>query len=89
MEINMIIRDETDSDIDEIYNITKSAFENHRISNHTEQFIINSLRASNALAISLVAEIDGQVVGHIAFSRIDISDESRDWYGLGPMSEVF
>jgi putative acetyltransferase len=82
----MIIRNETESDIEVISDVTKAAFENHPISNHTEQFIINALRAANALTISLVAEIDGKVVGHIAFSPVTISDGSQDWYGLGPIS---
>lgn len=82
----MIIRSEVNSDINDIYNITKAAFENHPISNHTEQFIINALRAAKALEISLVADIDGKVVGHIAFSRVTISDGSENWYGLGPIS---
>jgi putative acetyltransferase len=38
------------------------------------------------LTISLVAEIDGQVVGHIAFSPVTISDGAIGWYGLGPVS---
>lgn len=38
------------------------------------------------MTLSLVAELDGQVVGHIAFSPIAISDGARDWYGLGPVS---
>jgi putative acetyltransferase len=38
------------------------------------------------LAISLVAEIDGQIVGHIAFSPISISDGTKTWHGLGPVS---
>jgi putative acetyltransferase len=33
-----------------------------------------------------VAEIDGRVVGHIAFSPVNISDGAIDWYGLGPVS---
>jgi putative acetyltransferase len=33
-----------------------------------------------------VAEIDGRVVGHIAFSPVKISDGTKDWYGLGPVS---
>ena len=82
----MIIRNETDSDVQTISDVTQAAFENHPISNHTEQFIIDALRAANALAISLVAEIDGKVVGHIAFSGVTISDGSQDWYGLGPIS---
>ena len=82
----MIIRNETTLDIDAIAEVTVAAFSTLPISNHTEQFIINSLRAADALAISLVAEIDGRVVGHIAFSPVTISDGSIGWYGLGPVS---
>ncbi len=82
----MIIRDETRSDIEAISKLTIAAFKNLAISNHTEQFIINALREANALTISLVAEIDGQVVGHIAFSPVTISDGATGWYGLGPVS---
>ncbi len=85
-EFKMIIRNETTSDIEAISKITIAAFQNLHISNHTEQFIINALRNANALTISLVAEIEGNVVGHIAFSPITISDGSIDWYGLGPIS---
>jgi len=82
----MIIRNEATSDIESISEVTIAAFRNLQISNHTEQFIINALRHANALTISLVAEIDGQVVGHIAFSPVAISDGSQNWYGLGPIS---
>jgi putative acetyltransferase len=82
----MIIRKETVSDIEAITEITMAAFETHPISNQTEQFIINALRAAGALTISLVAEIDNRVVGHIAFSPVTISDSSKGWYGLGPIS---
>jgi GNAT superfamily N-acetyltransferase len=34
----------------------------------------------------LVAEIDGKIVGHVAFSPVTISDGTKDWYGLGPVS---
>lgn len=82
----MIIRDEIESDIETISVITKAAFENHLFSNNTEQFIVNALRTANALTVSLVAEIDGQLVGHIAFSPVTFSDGSKNWYGLGPIS---
>ena len=82
----MIIRKETQADIEVITEITKLAFENHPYSRNTEQFIINALRAANALTISLVAEIDGKLVGHIAFSPVTFSDGSKNWYGLGPIS---
>jgi putative acetyltransferase len=82
----LIIRHERASDIEAIFTITKAAFEDHPISNHTEQFIINALRAAKALSLSLVAEIDGKVIGHIAFSPVTISDGSDNWYGIGPVS---
>jgi len=82
----MNIRAEKKSDINAIFEITKQAFKNHPIEPHTEHYIINALRKDNALTISLVAEIEGKVVGHIAFSPLTISDGSCDWYALGPVS---
>jgi putative acetyltransferase len=66
--------------------VTIAAFKSLEISNHTEQFIIEALRAAKALTLSLVAEVDGRVVGHIAFSPVTISDGTMHWYGLGPVS---
>jgi len=86
--MNIIIRNEIGSDVETISEITKAAFESLAISNHTEQFIICALRDANALTISLVAEVEKKVVGHIAFSPVTISDGSPDWYGLGPISVV-
>jgi putative acetyltransferase len=82
----IIIRDETDADIGAITKVTIAAFNTLEISNHTEQFIIEALRAANVLTVSLVAEVDGRVIGHIAFSPVTISDGTSNWYGLGPVS---
>jgi len=82
----MIIRSETNNDIEAITEVTIAAFKNLQISNQTEQFIIHALRKANVLTVSLVAEIESQVVGHIAFSPVTISDGSKNWYGLGPIS---
>lgn len=86
MNLNFIIRDETYADVTAITEVTVAAFKSLEVSGHTEQFIIEALRAGNALSISLVAEIDGRVLGHIAFSPLTISDGTQDWYGLGPVS---
>jgi putative acetyltransferase len=80
------IRNEIDDDLNAITEVTVAAFRTLEISNHTEQFIIAALRAAKALTVSLVAEVDGQVIGHIAFSPVTISDGTRNWYGLGPVS---
>ncbi len=82
----MIIREETESDIEAVTEVTIAAFKTLAISHHTEQFIIKALRAAGALTISLVADLDGRIVGHIAFSPVTLTDGSTDWYGLGPVS---
>jgi putative acetyltransferase len=86
MNPNVVIRSETDADINVITKVTVAAFKTLAISNHTEQFMIQALRVAKALSISLVAEVGGRVVGHIAFSPVTISDGTRNWYGLGPVS---
>jgi len=82
----IVIRDETKADVAVITEVTVAAFETMEISSHTEQFIIEALRSAGALTLSLVAEVDGRVVGHIAFSPVTISDGTKNWYGLGPVS---
>ncbi|HUU04100.1 MAG TPA: N-acetyltransferase [Myxococcota bacterium] len=86
MNPKIVIRDETDADLRAIADVTVAAFKTLEISNHTEQFIIDALRTAQALTVSLVAELDGRVIGHIAFSPVTISDGTRNWYGLGPVS---
>ena len=86
MNPSILVRDEAATDVAAITEVTIAAFNTLAISNHTEQFIIEALRAAGALTLSLVAEIDGRVVGHIAFSPVTISDGTRHWYGLGPVS---
>jgi putative acetyltransferase len=86
MKDEILIRSETSADVSAIAEVTVAAFKTLAISNHTEQFIIAALRAAGALTVSLVAELNGHVVGHIAFSPVTISDGCPNWYGLGPVS---
>jgi putative acetyltransferase len=86
MKREFFIRSEKDADIDAITTVTVAAFRTLEVSNQTEQFIIEALRAAKALTVSLVAESNDCVVGHIAFSPVTISDGTRNWYGLGPVS---
>jgi putative acetyltransferase len=83
-----IIRPENPEDAAAITHAIEEAFRFHPPSNQTEHRIVLALREAGALAISLVAELDGKVVGHIAFSRVQISDGSPNWYGLAPVSVI-
>jgi putative acetyltransferase len=84
--LTISIRAETERDAAVIGEVTVAAFASLAISRHTEQFIIEALRSAGALTLSRVAEVDGRVVGHIAFSPVTISDGTGGWYGLGPVS---
>lgn len=82
----MQIRQERAGDIDAIRTVTRAAFEGMLHSQQTEAAIVDALRHAGALALSLVAEEEGEVVGHVAFSPVTIDGTWRDWYGLGPVS---
>lgn len=84
--MNIKVRSENDLDIKAISNVTVAAFLNAEYTSHTEQFIVSALRNSGALTISIVADINNKIVGHVAVSPVSISDGSKNWYGLGPIS---
>ncbi len=86
MNPHIVIRDETPADIPATTEVTIAAFKTLAISNQTEHYIIEALRAAKSLTVSLVAELEGHVVGHIAFSPVTMSDGTPGWYGLGPVS---
>lgn len=80
------IRQESMSDVEAIHAVTTAAFLNAPHTDHTEQFVVDSLRKAGALAISLVAEQAGEIIGHVAVSPVSITDGAVGWYGLGPIS---
>ena len=84
--MNITIRNEEVSDIQSIHKLTVAAFLEAPHTDHTEQFIVDALRKSGSLSISLIAEEAGNVVGHVAVSPVSISDGTTRWYGLGPIS---
>lgn len=84
--MNVEIRNEMPTDVDAIDAVTTAAFLAAPHTDHTEQFIVKALRKAGKLTVSLVAEVDGEVVGHVAASPVSISDATSDWHGLGPVS---
>jgi predicted N-acetyltransferase YhbS len=80
------VRGEASADAPAIEAVTVRAFSNAPHTSHAEQHIVNALRARGKLTISLVAEMDGALIGHVALSPVAISDGSPGWFGLGPVS---
>ncbi|MBO6944830.1 N-acetyltransferase [Altererythrobacter sp.] len=69
-----------------IFKLTEAAFKDMPYSGGDEPDLIDRLRKDGNLALSLVIEASEGIVGHIAFSPVTISDGTRGWYGLGPVS---
>ncbi len=82
----MIVRPESLEDLEAIRHVNVEAFKDHPFSQQTEHLIVEGLRADDALDISLVAELEGAVVGHIAFSEAQIGGVAPGWYLLGPVA---
>ncbi len=84
--MNIVIRPEQPADQAAIYDITKRAFAPMDYAGGDEQDLIDRLRDAGALAISLVAERDGAVVGQVTFTEAFAADGSSGWYTLGPVA---
>ena len=63
-----VIREETPADVDAIRSVNTDAFDRD-----AEAKLVDALRAASALVLSLVAEADGGIVGHIAFSPVVVA----------------
>jgi putative acetyltransferase len=79
----VFIRREHIQDVPAIYRVNSLAFESHM-----EAELVNKLRSRGAVTLSLVAELEGEVVGHILFSpvRIVTPGGESSAAGLGPMA---
>lgn len=82
----MLVREEQAGDEQAISTLTQAAFLNAPHSNQQEAAIVDALRAASVLTLSLVAEDEGGLVGHVAFSPVLIDGADYGWYGLGPIS---
>lgn len=81
----MNIRKEENKDYKEVFKLIESAFENEEYSDHREQFLVERLRNSESFIpeLSLVAEIDGHIVGYILLTKIKIiNDSSKETISL-------
>jgi putative acetyltransferase len=80
------IRPETLHDHGDISRVITRAFAGAAHADGNEAEIVQKLRHARALSVSLVAETQGTIVGHIAFSPAYASDGTSGWYTLGPLA---
>lgn len=88
----MIIRPEQPQDFDRIYDLVKIAFQTAQVSDGKEQEFANRLRCQAGYIpdLALVAEDDGQLVGHVMLTKTYVlGDAARhEMLLLGPISVV-
>ncbi len=84
--MNIQTRSETSADVRGIEALTAAAFLQAAHTSHTEQYIVNALRAAGELSLSLVAQQADALIGHVAISPVSICDGTPGWFGLGPLS---
>lgn len=85
-----MIRQETPADFDQVSRLIEQAFKRDPDSDHTEQLLVENLRNSPAFIpeLSLVAEKEGIIAGHILLSRVWIKSgkQSFESLALAPVS---
>lgn len=82
----MKIRQERETDHASVYEVVKTAFASVEHSDGNEQDLVTALRNSGAFVpeLSLVAEEDGNVIGHILFTKADVDGQTV--LALAPLS---
>lgn len=88
----MIIRQETEQDYSRIRELVRVAFQTAQVSNGKEQDLVDELRAGpNYLPeLALVAEEDGDIIGHSMIIRFYVDGDQRRFEVLyvAPISVV-
>jgi putative acetyltransferase len=77
----MRVRPETEGDRAAVRSVNEAAF-----GSSTEADIVDALRAKRVELVSLVADLEGSVVGHILFSPVSLAGLRLKLVGLGPMA---
>ena len=74
----MKIRQEIEKDHEEVYKLVKEAFETAEHADGNEQDLVEALRKGSAFVpeLSLVAEKDGELAGHILFTRAKVGEDT-------------
>ena len=80
------IRQERREDYDEVYQLIQEAFRTAEHADGNEQDLAAALRKGRAFIpeLSLVAEVEGQLAGHILFTRAKVGE--REVLALAPLS---
>ncbi|WP_414939453.1 GNAT family N-acetyltransferase [Amycolatopsis sp. cmx-11-51] len=82
----MLLRQEAPADREAIHAVHLAAFANHSVP-VVEAKLVDELREDGDLLgpLSIVAERDGEVVGHVCCSPARLGSDEKSTVGLGPL----
>ena len=88
--MNIVIRQEKKVDFQKVSEVVEQAFQYEEMSDHREYLLVEKLRKTDAFIpeLSLVAEHNKEIVGHILLTRVKIVNQhgSFDSLALAPVS---
>ncbi|WP_411971439.1 GNAT family N-acetyltransferase [Sphingobacterium sp. Lzh-3] len=90
--MHLKIRQEKSSDPTIVFELIRLAFENEQYSDHQEHILVEKLRkkAEFIPQLSMVAEVEGEIVGYILLTKVQIIDKENqkvfDSLALAPVA---
>lgn len=82
--MDIIIRKEVEKDFKEVKEMIRKSFESAEHTDNNEHNLAKNLRKSDNFIkeLSLVAEKDGKIIGHIMSTRLDIVSDNKSYVSL-------
>ena len=79
------IRQEQIKDYEAVHKVVELAFRDMEDSDHSEPFLVDQLRQTDAFIpeLSLVDEVDEEIIGHILMTKVEIVSENKSVTSLG------
>jgi len=88
--MEIIIREEKSTDFKAVFSLIEKAFKTEKLSDHKEQFLVERLRKSKSFIpqLSVVAEIQNKIIGHILVTKLKIKNDQTEFdsLALAPVS---
>jgi len=88
--MKIMIRQEKSTDFKAVFGLIEKVFKTEKLSDHKEQFLVERLRKSSSFIpeLSMVAEIENKIVGHILLTKLKIKNDQKEFdsLALAPVS---
>jgi putative acetyltransferase len=84
--MKLLIRTEEPQHIETIQDLIRRAFAPMPFGDNNDQHLTNRFRSAGVLSLSLVAEKEGVIAGHVALTPAVHESGAAGWFALGPLA---